>query len=407
MATTTAVAATPSTTFIIVALLLGCLHLPARACAWRERCGASRAPMPSIRVHPSSSSSSSLSTSTSTSSSSLLQRVSDHHRHRRHHCNRNNTAQPHPPPLPFIPDIVHFIFGLREDHVDDFGLVQFLCILSAHTRLPPATRLMLHVHRAPSPAANRWFNRTVHLPRVRVMPIRAVRDIEGRRIRHAAHAADLLRLQVLARYGGVYLDTDVLVLRALVDERARRRGRCVFGMAREGMREEEEERGRAHTLPPPSSSSSRPPRRETRRKRHIGLCNAVMWSTRHAAFLRRWLLEYRHYRPRHWNYHSVQLPARLARRWRAQICVLPQRAYFALSWARADLHQLYGAFDGRAPPAGARALHLWYQAAVRSGYALHRMRLADVRRGRGLFHRVARRLLDDAARRNGGVSVLA
>lgn len=42
---------------------------------------------------------------------------------------------------------------------------------------------------------------------------RDITEIFGKEVTHFAHKADVIRLEVLRDYGGVYLDTDVLVLR--------------------------------------------------------------------------------------------------------------------------------------------------------------------------------------------------
>lgn len=42
---------------------------------------------------------------------------------------------------------------------------------------------------------------------------RDVTQIFGKEVEHFAHKADVIRLEALRDYGGVYLDTDVLVLR--------------------------------------------------------------------------------------------------------------------------------------------------------------------------------------------------
>lgn len=42
---------------------------------------------------------------------------------------------------------------------------------------------------------------------------RDVKSIYGNEVVHFAHKADVLRLEALRDYGGVYLDTDVLVVR--------------------------------------------------------------------------------------------------------------------------------------------------------------------------------------------------
>lgn len=42
---------------------------------------------------------------------------------------------------------------------------------------------------------------------------RDVKSIRGNEIEHFAHKADVIRLEALRDWGGIYLDTDVVVVR--------------------------------------------------------------------------------------------------------------------------------------------------------------------------------------------------
>jgi mannosyltransferase OCH1-like enzyme len=49
--------------------------------------------------------------------------------------------------------------------------------------------------------------------RLEMVKQRDVTTIYGNEIEHFAHKADVIRLEVLRDYGGIYLDTDVLVIK--------------------------------------------------------------------------------------------------------------------------------------------------------------------------------------------------
>jgi hypothetical protein len=49
--------------------------------------------------------------------------------------------------------------------------------------------------------------------RLEMVKERDVTDVFGKPIEHFAHKADVLRLEALRDYGGVYLDVDVLVVK--------------------------------------------------------------------------------------------------------------------------------------------------------------------------------------------------
>lgn len=49
--------------------------------------------------------------------------------------------------------------------------------------------------------------------KLKMVKQRDVTEIFGRKVDHYAHKADVLRLEVLRDYGGIYLDTDILVIK--------------------------------------------------------------------------------------------------------------------------------------------------------------------------------------------------
>lgn len=49
--------------------------------------------------------------------------------------------------------------------------------------------------------------------KLKMVKQRDVTEIFGRKVEKLAHKADVIRLEVLRDYGGIYLDTDMFVLR--------------------------------------------------------------------------------------------------------------------------------------------------------------------------------------------------
>src|SRR5689334_5599746 len=86
-----------------------------------------------------------------------------------------------------------------------FSLVHYLAVRAAAEINRPEAVLM-HCAYVPS---GRWWDEAK--PFMTVVPAIAPTVAEsGLALTHPAHRADLLRLEVLQQYGGIYLDADVL-----------------------------------------------------------------------------------------------------------------------------------------------------------------------------------------------------
>jgi hypothetical protein len=179
-----------------------------------------------------------------------------------------------------IPPLIHFIYvGGRP-----FSFIHYLAVLTASTVHRPA-RLLMHCTEIP---AGPWWDQAHALLEIhRVAPVTAV---QGNPVVFPAHQADVIRLDVLRRLGGIYLDLDVISLRPftpLLD------AACVMGI----------EAG-------------------------TGLCNAVILARPDSVFLQRWQGSYHDFDGSRWNQHSVVVPAELARCHPETIRIAPATAFF-------------------------------------------------------------------------------
>jgi hypothetical protein len=157
-----------------------------------------------------------------------------------------------------VPPLVHFIFGLAPDFGGKpFGLVHHLVVKAAvHFARAPGnggglggdigglssvTRRLggdatsggsggqggglggndgpgsghaptVYFYHAHVPSGE-WWDRTV--PLLQLRRVRAPSTVFGRPLRRFAHQADVVRLEVLLSFGGVYLDLDVMLLAPL------------------------------------------------------------------------------------------------------------------------------------------------------------------------------------------------
>jgi glycosyl transferase-like sugar-binding protein len=115
------------------------------------------------------------------------------------------------------PRIVHFIFGLRPQ-VEPFHLLHYLAIASCRQVVQP-DEIQLHVHELPY-----GFYWDLARPMVslhRVAPVEEVGNqpfsalLEPYRY---AHHADVIRLDLLDRHGGMYADIDTLFVQPVPQE---------------------------------------------------------------------------------------------------------------------------------------------------------------------------------------------
>lgn len=184
-----------------------------------------------------------------------------------------------------IPNVIHFIFGLQEDFgLKSFSFVHYLAIKSAYDCNQPEA---IKFYYAYEPSGEWWGKSKKYLTLVKVDP---AAEIFGNKLSHYAHKTDVLRLEILLKEGGIYLDMDVVCLNSF---KPLLKHDCVMG-----------------------------------REYDYGLCNAVILARPGARFLRKWLEEFRDFNPNRYNQHAVIRPLKLARENPRDIHIEDQYAFF-------------------------------------------------------------------------------
>ena len=179
-----------------------------------------------------------------------------------------------------IPRIIHFIYvGGRA-----FSFIHFLAVYTAWKVNRPD---VLYFHHTEEPTGYWWEKARPLLTLNLVAP---VHEIHGNPITYPAHMADVIRLEMLQRFGGIYLDLDIVSLRPF-DPLLQHE--FVMGM----------EPG-------------------------TGLCNAVILARGDAEFLQLWREQYRSFDGSRWNHHSVVLPWQMAQAHPQLIHVADKYAFF-------------------------------------------------------------------------------
>jgi hypothetical protein len=205
-----------------------------------------------------------------------------------------------------IPKIIHFVYGLDENFGGKpFGFVHWVAIRTA-AKFNPSYKILFWCKFIPNTI---YFDDLKDI--IEIKNIEPPTEIHGRPLVHFAHKADVIRLQVLRDYGGVYLDLDTIT-RKPFDEYLTKK--VVMG-------------------------------REECKGRLLGLCNAVIFAQPNSEFIERWLDSYRNFRSngrdQHWNEHSVIIPMNLAEQNPHEISIFDKEYFFFPDWSEDGLRALY------------------------------------------------------------------
>lgn len=207
-----------------------------------------------------------------------------------------------------IPNIVHFIFGLKNPlyhpSAGHFDFLAYLAVRSALVSLDPEALYIHYTYLAepPSPDANAdpktnpWIRRLSKHKAVKL-----IHHTPDESKTQYAHLSDTMRLEFLHKQGGIYLDIDSFALRP-------------FDHVRNAPH--------PHDIVLGHEGGNR-----------WGLCNAIIAARPNSTFVARWLESYATVDfSREWNYHSVLLPKEMAEKYPEEICALAPDAFFWPTW---------------------------------------------------------------------------
>ena len=239
-----------------------------------------------------------------------------------------------------IPNVVHFITGqgdasesLLDRHgprlasrrmeraSSEFQLINYLVLLSARQHLQPD---QLFLHYSIEPTGYWWSkvkdDRQLNLTLHRIPPITSIYEHS---VYHHAHRTDIARLEILDRYGGIYLDLDVLVLRSF-----------------------------SHLIANPSHVEAI---FAWENEEFHALSNAVILAPIYSKFLRRLHQSYQSFNSSCWACHSILLAGQLARIYSTEVHILPSYTFFRPSWSHIEELYVYNQYDFHEN----YACHLW------------------------------------------------
>ena len=185
-----------------------------------------------------------------------------------------------------VRNIIHCIYGFLVQE-KPFEYYKYIAIMSAKNVNKPDK---IYFHYKYEPYGEYWDKVKHLLEMKKVEPPQQYMNIF---IKHYAHQADILRLQILYQYGGVYLDIDTICLKPFHDL-------FKFNI----------------TLGYQSTH---------------GLCNAVIISKPKNIFIKDWLNNYKTFRSEgkdiYYDEHSVILPMKMALQ-RSDVNIMEHNAFF-------------------------------------------------------------------------------
>jgi hypothetical protein len=207
-----------------------------------------------------------------------------------------------------IPSIVHFVIGQGDrkniQHQfqlsSSFTFINYLNMLAARRQIRPK-KLYVHYYEEPNTF---WWNQTKQDPDIDITLVksRLIESIFNKSVDHHAHRGDIMRLEILLTYGGIYLDIDVLALRSFEP---------LLNISDVVM---------AHQDDDPKTA-----------------CNAVIIGKKNASFLRRLYDSYQSFDANCWDCHSVRYTGELALIYSNEVLVLPTINFFRPSWSEPHL----------------------------------------------------------------------
>lgn len=209
-------------------------------------------------------------------------------------------------PINNIPNIFHFVFfGYTK-----FEYIHYLSIKTCYDNNPDAI-IYLYNTQEPKEYNINWNNMTKYVKIVKVQP---PDNIYGNSLYSYAHKADIVRLQKLIEYGGIYLDIDVLTIRSFKDILSNPQKDCIMGF-------------------------------QASNTQYEGLCNAVIIAKPQSQFLINWLDNYKTFNSNEWDKHSVHLPKKLAQENPELIECYSQEKFFPISWWFPEKYKLFADND--------------------------------------------------------------
>ena len=223
---------------------------------------------------------------------------------------------------PVVPRILHLTwYGSKTRPAFRFHHV--ISVMSSLRFIQPK-RIMFWYDTAPT---GKWWTFIRHKIKktttmLMMMQREAPKTIFGRPINKDEHHSDIIRLEAVIKYGGIYHDLDIVILRPL--------GKLYCYQTTMG------------------------------EERPNWLCNGFFMSVANVTFLRLWYDSYHTFNSTRWNFHSVRMPGIIAKQHPGLVHVEKDTIHKP-TWQGRERRKLYATgvfYDWKARN---YAVHLWYR----------------------------------------------
>ncbi len=109
-----------------------------------------------------------------------------------------------------VPDIIHFIYLKGYE----YSLHHYIAIKSANVVMKWN---LIYIYNDIEPENNIWWNLTKKIQNVKIVKVHPPSVINNNIILYKQHIADLMRLEILKIFGGIYFDLDMLTYKDFSD----------------------------------------------------------------------------------------------------------------------------------------------------------------------------------------------
>ena len=203
-----------------------------------------------------------------------------------------------------IPNIFHFVFvGKPLQQGENFGLSHYIAVKSAIDINNP---LKTYFHYCEEPVGVWWQKAK---PLLSLNKIEKVTAFMGNPVPHPAHQSDIIRLQMLLQYGGIYLDLDTICIKPLTPFLPHK---FVIGLEAKAPYQPKNWRQKIKYQLKKNTGRLKEPDAD-----ELNFCSGVLLSEKGSSFVSKWLMSYTSFRSKgkdkYWNEHSGIISRRLSK----------------------------------------------------------------------------------------------
>lgn len=250
-----------------------------------------------------------------------------------------------------IPKNIHFIYLTDEKlNCRTFTFSNYISIKSFRVNHPTFN---IYVHYNRDLVNNVWWSKSKQYATfVKIDDV----DISLDGAKYIEHKTDILRLKILNKFGGIYVDCDTICVKPFdkfLDKK------CVMGQ-------------------------------EVYEYKFNGLCNAVVISEPNGVFINKWINEYKDFNSDVWNQFSTQTPNMLSKLFPEEISIEPHWTFFKFTWGTDDISELYYKND-LSKLDNICSIHLWSSKTYQ--ITQHMSNINNILETNSLFNHVCRKYI--------------